>query len=154
LTTDSHLDTPFARGYQLGLGDAPIDVTGISASAVFGNGNLVSTAEDVARFYGSLVRGEVVSQQQLPAMFTATRPGPNGQASYGMGVWLSGDTYPCESFVGHDGADPGYLVTAQSNLTGTRQFAVLVNDLAPGDVAGDEAAQRAFRELVLAAACD
>lgn len=154
MPTSSHLDAPFTHGYQLGLGAEPVDVTGISASAVFGNGNLVSTAEEVARFYGSLVRGDVVSQEQLPAMFTATRPRPKGQASYGMGVWLSGETYPCEGFVGHDGADPGYLVTAQSNLTGTRQFAVLVNNLAPGDVAGDEAAQQAFRDLVLAAACD
>jgi D-alanyl-D-alanine carboxypeptidase len=153
MPTNSHLDAPFTHGYQLGLAAEPVDVTGISASAVFGNGNLVSTAEEVARFYGALVHGDVVSKQQLPAMFTATRPRPNG-VGYGMGVWLSGETYPCEGFVGHDGADPGYLVTAQSNLTGTRQFAVLLNNLAPGDVAGDEAAQLAFRDLVLAAACD
>ena len=154
MPTTSHLDTPFAHGYQLGLADQPLDVTGISASAVFGNGNLVSTAQDLARFYGALARGEVVSDEQLPAMFTATRPRPDGAASYGMGVWLSGNSYPCESFVGHDGADPGYLVTAQSNLTGTRQFAVLLNNLAPGDVAGDAAAQQAFRDLVTAAACE
>jgi D-alanyl-D-alanine carboxypeptidase len=153
MATGSELDTPYAHGYMLGLGDEPLDVTGISASSVFGNGNLVSTAVDLTRFYGSLVNGAVVSQAQLPAMFHSAHPRSGGLASYGMGVWLSGDFYPCGSFVGHDGAGPGYLVTAQSNLEGTRQFAVLTNVLAPGDIAGDEVAQNAFAELVFAAAC-
>lgn len=154
MATSSELEAPYAHGYMLGLADEPVDVTGISASSVFGNGNLVSTALDIARFYESLVNGEVVSRAQLPAMFHAEHPRAAGLASYGMGIWLSGDFYPCGSFVGHDGAGPGYLVTAQSNVEGTRQFAVLTNVLAPGDIAGDEVAQAAFKELVLAAACE
>ena len=118
------------------------------------NGNLISTALDAALFYGGLLRGQIASPGQLPAMFSAVHPRPNGLASYGMGVWLSGDFYPCGSFVGHDGSGPGYLVTAQSRVDGSRQFAVLTNNLAPGDVAGDDRAQRAFKELVFAAACE
>ena len=56
--------------------------------------------------------------------------------------------------MGHDGGAPGYDVTAYSNLEGTRQYAVLTNQLAPGDVVGDEVARKAFGELVGAAACD
>lgn len=152
MPTGSALQAPYAHGYQLGLGPEPVDVTAISASSVFGNGNLVATAHDVALFYGALARGEVVSAAQLPAMFT---PSPAMDTHYGMGVWRFDHELPtCGRFVGHDGAVPGYDVTAFSNLEGTRQYAVLVNVLAPGDVVGDEVAQAAFRELVEAAGCN
>ena len=155
MATNSELETPYAHGYMLGLGDEPLDVTRISASSVFGNGNLVATALDAARFYGALVHGEIVSPGQLPAMFSSVRPRPSGLANYGMGVWLSAnDFYPCGEFIGHDGAGPGYLVTGQTSRDGARQFAVLTNVLAPGDVAGDERAQQAYKDLVFAAACD
>jgi D-alanyl-D-alanine carboxypeptidase len=148
----SSMETPFAHGYLLGLAEEPVDVTGISASSIFGNGNLVSTARDMALFYGALARGEVVGATQLPDMF---RPDPDvPDTSYGMGVWRFDDELPpCGSFVGHDGAAPGYDATAFSNLDGTRQYAVLTNNLAPGDVVGSEEAQRAFKDLIIAAAC-
>jgi D-alanyl-D-alanine carboxypeptidase len=154
MPTNSALEAPYAHGYMLGLSDQPVDVTGISASSVFGNGNLVATALDTARFYGALVDGAIVSAEQLPSMLSSRHPSLDGHASYGMGVWLSDGFYPCGEFVGHDGAGPGYLVTAQSTRDGTRQFAVLTNVLAPGDVAGDERAQQAFKDLVFAAACN
>jgi D-alanyl-D-alanine carboxypeptidase len=149
----SEMTAPYARGYMLGLGEEPVDVTDISASSVFGNGNLVATVRDVAVFYGALVRGEVVSAAQLPQMF---RPDPAVAGThYGMGVWRFDDgIQPCGSFVGHDGAAPGYDGTSFSRLDGARQYAVFTNNLAPGDVVGDEAAQQAYRELVIAAGCN
>jgi D-alanyl-D-alanine carboxypeptidase len=150
----SEMAAPYSHGYMLGLGDDPVDVTGISASSVYGNGNLVATARDVALFYGALARGEVVSEAQLPAMVT---PNPDVPGThYGMGVWrFDGDwVHPCGSFIGHDGAVPGYDVTAFSSLDGTRQYAVLNNVLAPGDVVGSEEAQQAYGELIIAAACN
>jgi D-alanyl-D-alanine carboxypeptidase len=148
----SEIESPYAHGYLLGLGEEPLDVSAISASSVFGNGNLVATARDVALFYGALARGEVVGPRQLPGMF-ATHPGVD--THYGMGVWRWDHVVPsCGRFVGHDGAAPGYDGTAFSNLEGTRQYAVLTNVLAPGDVVGDATAQQAFKELVEAAACN
>ncbi|HKO92089.1 MAG TPA: serine hydrolase domain-containing protein [Polyangiaceae bacterium] len=148
----SELESPFAHGYMLGLAEEPIDVTAISASSVFGNGNLVSTARDIALFYGALARGEVVGPRQLPAMLT---PHAGVDTHYGMGVWRwDYDVQPCARIVGHDGAAPGYDITAFSNLEGTRQYAVLNNVLAPGDVVGDAAAQLAYTELVHAAGCN
>jgi D-alanyl-D-alanine carboxypeptidase len=149
----SEIESPYAHGYMLGLGDEPVDVTAISASSMFGNGNLVATARDAALFYGALARGEVVGPRQLPGML-ATHAGVD--THYGMGVWRwdQAALVPCARIVGHDGAAPGYDVTAYSNLEGTRQYAVLNNVLAPGDVVGDEAAQQAYKELVQAAACD
>jgi len=149
----SELESPYAHGYMLGLGDEPVDVSAISASSVFGNGNLVATARDAALFYGALARGELVGPQQLPGML-ATHDGVD--THYGMGVWRwdHSGLVPCARIVGHDGAAPGYDTTAFSNLEGTRQYAVLANVLAPGDVVGDEAAQQAWKELVRAAACN
>jgi D-alanyl-D-alanine carboxypeptidase len=151
MPTGSRLPEPYSHGYMLGLADEPIDVTDISASSVFGNGKLVSTARDVALFYGALARGEVVSSAQQTAMFS---PDPNVDTHYGMGVFRFDDEFPpCGRFVGHDGAAPGYDSTAFSNLDGTRQYAVLTNNLAPGDVVGSEEAQAAFKDLIVAAAC-
>jgi D-alanyl-D-alanine carboxypeptidase len=149
---DSEMETPYAHGYMLGLADEPLDVSAISASSMFGNGNLVSTARDVALFYGAIARGEVVGPRQLPAML-ATHEGVD--THYGMGVWRWDYAFaPCARLVGHDGAAPGYDTTAFSNLEGTRQYAVLTNVLAPGDHVGDAAAQQAFRDLIEAAACN
>jgi len=152
MPTGSAVESPYAHGYMLGLAEEPTDVTAISASSVFGNGNLVSTARDIAFFFGALARGEVVGPRQLPGMLT---PHAGVDTHYGMGVWRwDYDVQPCARIVGHDGAAPGYDITAFSNLEGTRQYAVLTNVLAPGDVVGDAAAQLAWRELVQAAGCN
>jgi hypothetical protein len=66
------------------------------------------------------VRGDVVSEERLANMFSSRHTSLDGHASYGVGVWLSGGFYPCGSFVGHDGAALGYLLTAQSNRDRTR----------------------------------
>ena len=149
----SELDAPYARGYMLGLGEDFVDVTGISASSVFGNGNLVSTPRDLVVFYRALARGEVVSPALLPAMMSLD-PAVS-ETHYGMGLWRFDDELPpCGTFVGHDGASPGYDGTAFTRLDGERQYAVWTNSLAPGDLVGDEQAQSAYRELVIAAACN
>jgi D-alanyl-D-alanine carboxypeptidase len=149
----SALESPYSHGYMLGFGPEPLDATGISASSIFGNGNLVATPLDTAMFYGALVRGEVVSEALLPAMFRLDPKVPD--THYAMGLWHSfGPLIPCGAFIGHDGADPGYDGTSFSKLDGTRQYAVWTNSLAPGDVVGDRAAQQAYKELVVAAACN
>lgn len=149
----SALESPYSHGYLLGLAPEPVDATGISASSIFGNGNLVATPLDTAMFYRALVRGEVVSEAQLPAMLRLDPKVPD--THYAMGVWHSFEQLiPCGAFVGHDGAAPGYDGTSFSKVDGTRQYAVWNNSLAPGDVVGDAAAQQAYKELVVAAACN
>jgi D-alanyl-D-alanine carboxypeptidase len=149
----SALDSPYSHGYMLGLGPEPVDATGISASSVFGNGNLVATPLDTAMFYRALTRGEVVSETQLPAMLRLDPKVPD--THYAMGLWHSFEDFtPCGAFIGHDGANPGYDGTSFSKVDGTRQYAVWTNSLAPGDVVGDAAAQEAYKELVVAAACN
>jgi D-alanyl-D-alanine carboxypeptidase len=153
METSSHMDSPYAHGYLVGLAEEPIDVTDMSASAVFGSGNLVSTPLDLSRFYQALVAGDVVSEEQLPAMFTVDPSVPGNR--YGMGVFRfeNVELYPCGTFVGHDGGIPGYDTAAYSSLDGKRQFAVAVSSFTLDEKAGDEAAHAAFARLNEAIAC-
>jgi D-alanyl-D-alanine carboxypeptidase len=113
----------------------------------------VATPLETAMLYGALVRGEVVSEAQLPAMVRLDPKVPD--THYAMGVWHSFDSLiPCGKFIGHDGAYPGYDGTAFSKVDGSRQCAVWTNSLAPGDGVGDEAAQQAFKDPIVAAACN
>jgi D-alanyl-D-alanine carboxypeptidase len=152
METTSALPSPFAHGYLVGMGD-PIDVTHISASSVFGCGNLVSTPLDMAVFYKSLVRGDVVAKDQLSSMF-ATDPAVPA-TKYGMGVFrFDHDKFlPCGDFVGHDGGIPGYDTVAYSSIDGRRQFALVVTSFTMDEKAGDEAAHKAFGDLVDAIGC-
>jgi D-alanyl-D-alanine carboxypeptidase len=152
LETTSQLPEPFAHGYLVGLGE-PLDVTGMSASSVFGCGNLVSTPLDLAIFYRALVAGEVVSKEQLPSMFAKDPEVPS--TKYAMGVFrFDHDAFlPCGRFVGHDGGIPGYDTVAYSSLDGQRQFALVVTSFTMDEKAGDEAAHKAFGELVDAIGC-
>jgi D-alanyl-D-alanine carboxypeptidase len=148
LPLGSALEGPYAHGYLVGMGP-PLDVTGISASAAYGHGNLVSTAGDLTRFYRALVAGQVVAPARLPAMFTPT---PTIESRYGIGVFSFPD-FPCGPWVGHDGAIPGYDTIAYSRRDGGRQVAVLASSLTVDSKAGDPAAQQAFLDLIVAAAC-
>jgi len=150
METDSDMNAPFSRGYLVGLGEELVDTTRISGSAVFGNGNLISTPLEVAHFYRALARGEVVSREQLPQMFSLDASVPS---NYAMGLFRFKDFFECGTFVGHDGQTPGYDNTGYTTLDGRRQVVVSVNSSTLDDKAGGPAAHEAWRQLVLAAAC-
>jgi len=84
------------------------------------------------------------------------RPDPEvARIRHGVGVWRVDDELPpCGSFVGHDGAAPGYDATAFSNVDGTRQYTALTHNSAPEDVVGYDEAQQAFKDLIITAACN
>lgn len=149
METDSEMAEPYVHGYLVGMG-APIDVTRISGSAVFGHGNLISTPLDIAHFYRALVSGQIVSKAQLPLMLSLD---PNVPSEYAMGLFRFSGFYPCATFVGHDGQTPGYDNVGYTSLDGRRQFAVSVSSSTVEDKAGDEAAHEAFGDLVMASAC-
>jgi D-alanyl-D-alanine carboxypeptidase len=147
---DSDMAEPFVHGYLVGLSSEPIDTTRISGSAVFGHGNLVSTALDIAHFYRELARGGVVSKSQLPSMFSLD---PDVPSDYAMGLYRFDDLFACGTFIGHDGQTPGYDNIGYTTLDGRRQVVVSVSSSTVDDKAGEPAAHEAFRQLVLAAGC-
>jgi D-alanyl-D-alanine carboxypeptidase len=137
------IDGTFAHGYaQLG-GPAATDVTGVSPSAAWAAGGIVSTADDLAKFYGALMDGAFGSDA-LKEMLT-TVPAQPGIA-YGLGI--AAIDVPCGTAWGHRGEFPGYLSFALSSRTGDRQAVVLVNYYSL-----TEAGHAAFEELVGAALC-
>jgi D-alanyl-D-alanine carboxypeptidase len=146
----SEMQAPAARGYLVGTGEPPIDVTGISASSAYGHGNVVATPADMSTFYGALVAGKVVRSAYLEAMFT---PDPRIETRYGIGVWTNDSIMPCGEWIGHDAASPGFDSSSQARRDGRRQFNVSITSLTPDDKAGDEKARKAWADLVVAAGC-
>jgi D-alanyl-D-alanine carboxypeptidase len=145
------IESPVAHGHMVGIGPAPLDVTGISASSMFGSGNLVATGEDLVAFYGGLAAGDLLGADQLARM-TAFDP-RMPETRYAMGLWRFDDQYGCGTYYGHDGGAPGYLTTAYTSLDGERQYALFVTAMTVDEKAGDTAAQAAWAELNHAAAC-
>lgn len=121
---------PFARGYLLrgnGLiatpGGRPADVTLYDPSLFWATGALVSTAADLARFYGALLGGELLAPAQLALMETTVSAGLARE--YGLG--LEALTLRCGTASGHGGEVFGYTSVAFSARDGSRQVVVLVN---------------------------
>jgi D-alanyl-D-alanine carboxypeptidase len=137
--TNPHIVGQHAHGYQLGAGPGgtPMDFTGLSPSWAWATGNMVSTVDDVARFYRALLRGRLLPPRLLRAMQTTVDTGSGLQ--YGLG--LASIELPCGGTVwGHEGGLPGYENWALSTRDGEDQVVMMVN-------AGD--GSNTYVELVL-----
>ena len=120
LDTVPRIAGPHAHGYFV----RPLeDVTVGSPSYVWAAGALVSTADDVARFFRALLGGRLLRPDLLRAMETTV--GNTREFSYGLG--LQKVPTPCGVSWGHSGGSPGYSVDAFNNKSGTRQVVVFVN---------------------------
>lgn len=128
------------HGYRLvshqGVVDAaaePRDLETRSARWAGASGDIVSSADDLARFLGALLRGELLPAEQLHAM-EAVRP------RYGLGL----ATYPtkCGLAWGHTGNVNGVVTIAWSTRDGRRQ-AVLAANAYPLPAAADASLRRA-----------
>ena len=108
------------------------DVSVLSPSSVWAAGAIVSTADDVARFYRALLRGRLLRTDLLREMESTVPMGFPSNA-YGLGLWrtgtmaLSSTPFRCGAAWGHDGAWAGYYTDAFNSKDGTRQFVLFVN---------------------------
>jgi D-alanyl-D-alanine carboxypeptidase len=142
-----------AHGYTL-LRSKTLDVTGLSSSAWWAAGAIVSTAGDVARFYRALLRGVILPRRLLAAMESVI---PNGEPGGGEGLGIvqtrmvatlgSSFKVGCRAGWGHSGQIDGYLSAALADRHATRQYVILVNEdpaaLPPGASAAMEAVANA-----------
>ncbi|MEV4259607.1 serine hydrolase domain-containing protein, partial [Spirillospora sp. NPDC049652] len=91
-------------------------------------GSLVSTAEDLDRFYRELLTGRLTSGNALAEM-RRTVPvrdaGGRTVLDYGLGVYAL--TLPCGRFWGHDGSVWGAATQSLTSQDGTRQLTVALN---------------------------
>jgi D-alanyl-D-alanine carboxypeptidase len=132
-TAAASMPNPFAHGYLLpNNGLIPVrtyrDVTAWNPSWAWAAGAVVSTADDLARFYGALLSGDLLKPELLAAMEDTvpmtTDPGGPG---YGLGLIHDADVTACSDTWGHDGAVPGYTSFVSGRRDGSRVAVVLVN---------------------------
>jgi D-alanyl-D-alanine carboxypeptidase len=131
-TTSPEITGPHTHGYILLDGQQPIDVTPWNPALFGASGAILSTADDVARFYQALLQGELLSADQLTSMMTidpvATGGVPDaGTLGGGWGLGLLREEFPCGVAWGHDSEIPGYMTAAWNSEDGHRQVVVMVN---------------------------
>ena len=148
LDTSPRMRPPFAHGYLV-HGKEPQDVTAVSPSYAWTAGALVSSADDLARFYRALLGGRLLEPALLKAMETPKH-------DYGLGLARARlpQSWGCRGpRWGHDGAIAGYDSIALNSKDGNKQAVILVNSLTLDDKVGDPSAQQALLRLFKTALC-
>ncbi|MGW7264875.1 serine hydrolase domain-containing protein [Streptomyces sp. NPDC054842] len=88
--TGAQLPAPSSRGYSKLFWDTQPDriddVTEVNGSQLWGNTDLISSAGDLNRFYGALLRGKLLPAQQLKEMKTTVVNPDFPISSYGLGI--------------------------------------------------------------------
>uniref|UniRef100_A0AAU2K1K9 Beta-lactamase family protein n=1 Tax=Streptomyces sp. NBC_00049 TaxID=2903617 RepID=A0AAU2K1K9_9ACTN len=127
--TGPRIKGPHPRMYEsfYGLLDPPRDYSVYDMSWVGPAAALVSTMEDLNRFYAKLLDGQLVSRSSLAQMqrTVPVRALDGSTIDYGLGLHkVSTD---CGIFWGHDGSAWGALTLSLTRADGKRQMSVTVN---------------------------
>ncbi|GAA1086065.1 serine hydrolase domain-containing protein [Streptomyces javensis] len=131
---------PHAHGYAAFATDTSVDVTTLNPSMAVGSGSMISTTQDLNRFYAALLGGRLLAPARLDEM-TTTTPAPELGVRYGLG--LGEIPLSCGgSYFGHPGELLGYHTWGGVTRDGTRTAVVYVT----GD--GDKDTQHAMSTLV------
>jgi D-alanyl-D-alanine carboxypeptidase len=119
---------PHSKAYEsmFGLIDPPRDYSVYDMSWASTAGAVVSTMDDLNRFYRALLTGRLIGPAQLAEM-RKTVPVLAGGAriDYGLGLYYL--DLPCGRFWGHDGGVFGMATQSLSSPDGTRQISFGVN---------------------------
>jgi D-alanyl-D-alanine carboxypeptidase len=126
----ARIEGPHSRMYEAlyGLIDPPRDYSVYNMSWVMTGAGLVSTMEDLNRFYAKLLDGGIVDRSSLAQM---QRTGPvvaldGTTIDYGLGLHRL-DIPGCGTFWGHDGTVWGAGTTSFTRADGKRQMSVAIN---------------------------
>jgi D-alanyl-D-alanine carboxypeptidase len=93
-----------------------VDVTRFAPSLAWTAGAIVSTVDDLDRFYTALLGGRLLRPAQLREMTTTVRARPT--VGYGLGLFA--ERRACGTVWGHDGGIPGYVTFAFTDRSGRR----------------------------------
>jgi D-alanyl-D-alanine carboxypeptidase len=119
---------PHSKAYEsmYGLIDPPRDYSVYDMSWGGTAGALVSTMDDLNRFYRALLRGELVGRPMLAEMQrTVTVIAGGAPVDYGLGIYFL--DLPCGRFWGHDGGVFGMATQSLSSADGKRQISFGLN---------------------------
>ena len=108
LETDATFAQEIVRGYALDDDGQFYDVTSINDGVGMGDGGVICTARDLAKFPRALYAGDLIDFPTLDAMLTTVEDGDGG--AYGLGIGYEDDFYGWQ--ISHDGSTSGF----QSNM--------------------------------------
>ncbi|MEV1173539.1 serine hydrolase domain-containing protein [Nonomuraea sp. NPDC049784] len=119
---------PHSKAYESWYGfiDPPRDYSVYNMSWASTAGAIVSTMDDLNRFYRALLRGELVGAAQVAEM-QKTVPVLVGGGSIAYGLGLYSLDLPCGRFWGHDGGVFGMGTQSLSSPDGNRQLSFGIN---------------------------
>ncbi|MFK4378618.1 D-alanyl-D-alanine carboxypeptidase [Bacillus sp. RC218] len=121
--------TKHARGYiQLDGASEPKDVTYYNPSMGSSAGDMISTADDLNKFFSYLLGGKLLKEQQLKQMLTTVPTGEDALGRYGLGIYET-NLPNGVSIWGHGGSIPGFVTFAGGTLGGKHTLAVNLNSL-------------------------
>lgn len=122
-----YIKGPHSRMYEsfYGLIDPPRDYSVYDMSWASTAGAIVSTTDDLNRFYRALLTGKLIGPAALNEMLRTVPVSVGGGAGidYGLGIYVI-DLPGCGRFWGHDGAVFGAGTIALSSRDGKRQLAM------------------------------
>lgn len=123
------LPRPSSRGYAKLFAAQPDrvdDVTETNGSQAWGNGDMISDADDLNRFYAALIRGRLLPPRQLAELKTTVDNPDFPGASYGLGIERF--TLGCGVTLWyHDGGAPGSITMVALTEDGGHQLAFNYN---------------------------
>ncbi|MFF0160183.1 serine hydrolase domain-containing protein [Streptomyces sp. NPDC005263] len=131
LRATSYARTPYIKGphsrmYEsfYGLIDPPRDYSVYNMSWASTAGSIISTTDDLNRFYRALLTGKLIGPAALDEMLSTVTVNAGGaRINYGLGIYAL-DLPGCGRFWGHDGAVFGAGTIALSSPDGKRQLAM------------------------------
>jgi D-alanyl-D-alanine carboxypeptidase len=124
-----------------------LDTTLLTPSWAWAAGAIVSTVDDVARFYQALFEGRLVEPSRLAEM-KATVAAYSKTARYGLG--LARFPSPCGALWGNGGDFVGFNSSAYGRVDGSTQFVLFAN---LDEMSFTPQVHRALDRLYLAAHC-
>jgi D-alanyl-D-alanine carboxypeptidase len=123
--TSKQIPAPYAHGYY-----GPIDATNLfNPSNAWTAGAMISTVDDVARFYRALLDGRLLppaQQRELLATIPVNDTGELFAEHYGLGIYSV--QLSCGTAWGHDGGILGFKTFAYTSPDGNRQAVIVYND--------------------------
>lgn len=132
LATTTAIGGSYAHGYITG-GSRPVDVTttadDLRTMLGSGYGAIVTTTDDLARFYSALLDGNLLPATQLEQMLTPTPTPPHWGDIPAIGYGLGQTHYElrCGDAWGHGGGLDGYLTQVITDRRGRHIVVVAAN---------------------------
>ncbi|NJP95777.1 beta-lactamase family protein [Nonomuraea sp. FMUSA5-5] len=122
-----HVPGPHSKAYESLYGsiDPPRDYSVYSPTWITTAGSIVSTVDDLNRFYRALLRGELIGPAELAEMKRTVPVLAGGVLNYGLGLYSF--DLPCGRFWGHSGSVFGMGTDSMTSEDGTRQVSMGVN---------------------------